>query len=175
MTLILSLIFAEIMDYDVWGSWSASVGPNAPLDDTCALSVDQRGSAVSAVKAWTSAKFPVNKIVLGVASYGHSFRVNQSSAEVSDALVAYPPFDASLQPSGDKWDDPAGIDKCGNPIGVGGIFDFWGLIDGGFLDTDGKVAKGILYRYDNCSQTVSSHLSQHCVVLIWCTAIRLQP
>jgi len=45
-----------IMDYDVWGSFSPTVGPNAPLDDSC--SRIQAGSASSAVKAWTSAHFP---------------------------------------------------------------------------------------------------------------------
>jgi chitinase len=89
--------------------------------------------------------------------------------------VPYPPFNVSLQPSGDKWDDAAGVDQCGNPTRVGGIFDFWGLIDGGFLNADGKVAEGILYRYDNCSQTVSSfYLSQECVMLTSRTAIRIQ-
>jgi len=33
----------EIMNYDIWGSWSTSVGPNAPLDDSCAPS--PQGSA----------------------------------------------------------------------------------------------------------------------------------
>ena len=134
------------------------MGPNAPLNDTCAPAVYQEGSAVSAIEAWTSAHFPAHQIVLGVASYGYSFYVPKSTAMTSNGLVAYPAFDASLQPSGDKWDDPAGVDQCGNPTGVGGIFDFWGLVDGGFLKRDGTVANGIKYRYDNCSQTVSSFI-----------------
>lgn len=142
------------MNYDVWGAWSTAVGPNAPLNDTCASSSDQQGSAVSAVQAWTSANFPANQIVLGVASYGHSFSVLQSVAVVADSLAAYPAFGAS-QPAGDKWDGVAGTDQCGNPVAAGGIFDFWGLVDGGFLDESGTVAAGIQYRYDNCSQTVS--------------------
>jgi hypothetical protein len=43
-------------------------------------------------------------------------------------------FDKSQQPSGNKWDSTAGgVDECGNPTVVGGVFHFWGLIDGGFL------------------------------------------
>lgn len=141
------------MNYDIWGSeGSNKVGPNAPLNDTCAPSGDQQGSAVSAIKAWTSAKFPANQIVLGVASYGHSFHVARSTAVVSGAIAAYPTFNSSLQPCGDKWDDGDGTAQC---TGTGGDFDFWGLIDGGFLKKDGTVASGIQYRYDNCSQTVS--------------------
>jgi chitinase len=50
-----------IMAYDIWGSsWSTSVGPNAPLDDSCAPT--QAGSITSAVKAWTNAKFPANQV-----------------------------------------------------------------------------------------------------------------
>lgn len=48
------------MNYDVWGAWSADVGPNAPLNDSCAAV--QAGSATSAVKAWTDAGFPVSKV-----------------------------------------------------------------------------------------------------------------
>lgn len=49
-----------IMNYDIWGSWSSTVGPNAPLNDSCAPTQD--GSAVSAVKAWTSAGFPADQV-----------------------------------------------------------------------------------------------------------------
>lgn len=55
------------MNYDVWGSWSPTAGPNAPLYDSCAPAQD--GSAQSGVTAWTAAKFPANQ-------------VNDSSAEV---------------------------------------------------------------------------------------------
>lgn len=146
------------MNYDIWGSWSSTVGPNAPLNDSCAPTPE--GSAVSAVKAWTTAGFPANKIILGVASYGHSFHVDDASAlDASGNLKLYPPFDKTQQPAGDKW-DPAGggggVDVCGNPTvaGSGGNFEFWGLIDGGFLTTNGTAASGIDYVFDNCSQTV---------------------
>ncbi|KAH9034450.1 glycoside hydrolase [Lactarius hengduanensis] len=149
------LNYIEIMNYDVWGSWSSSVGPNAPLNDSCAPTSNQEGSAVSAVKAWSTAGFPADQIILGVASYGHSFHVNKSSAlDASGNIQLYAPFDKSQQPAGDKWDSTAGgVDVCGNPNVVGGIFDFWGLIEAGFLRCDGTVANGIEYVFDNCSKT----------------------
>jgi chitinase len=52
------------------------------------------------------------------------------------------------------------VDQCGAPTAVGGIFDFWGLVDGGFLDVDGTAAKGIQYRFDGCSQMVSDFIMQ---------------
>jgi|SRR6266850_844906 len=154
------------MNYDIWGSWSPTVGPNAPLDDSCAPS--QQGSAKSAVKAWTDAGFPIDKIILGVAAYGHSFHVNQTSAlDASGNLNLYPPFDKAQQPAGDKWDSTAtDVDVCGNPNVVGGVFNFWGLVEGGFLTENGIAASGIDYKFDNCSQTVRStcsmsYLSDH--------------
>ncbi|KAI0747107.1 glycoside hydrolase [Daedaleopsis nitida] len=150
-----ALDYVAIMNYDVWGSWSSTVGPNAPLNDTCAS--DQEGSAVSAVKAWTSSGFPANQLVLGVASYGHSFKVAQTAALTDSALTPYSAFDKSAQPLGDSWDEvaPAGVDQCGNPTpgGPSGIFDFWGLVEGGFLTANGTAADGIDYRFDECSQT----------------------
>lgn len=149
------------MNYDVWGSWSTAVGPNAPLNDTCAPAADQQGSAVSAVAAWTAAGFPASQIVLGVPSYGHSFTVEPSAALVSGSestLAAYPAFVSSQQPLGDAWDTnaTAGVDQCGNPTGgPSGIFDFWGLVEEGFLTDNGTAADGIAYRFDDCSQTVS--------------------
>ena len=113
------------MVYDIWGTWTPSgVGPNAPLNDTCAPSGAQQGSATRAIGAWTSALFPSNQILLGVPSYGHSFSVSKSDAFAPNSnaqqLVAYPPFNAAEQPAGDKWDSVAGeTDACGNPTVVG--------------------------------------------------------
>lgn len=160
------------MAYDIWGSWSPLVGPNAPLNDSCAAASAQEGSAVSAVDAWTAANFPadqvrfamlagsvsqlnaLSKIALGVAAYGHSYHVASSAAlRSAGSLAAYPPFVSALQPHGDSEDGDAGVDQCGNPVGVGGIFNFWGLIDAGFLTSNGTAASGIDYRFDQCSQT----------------------
>jgi chitinase len=147
------------MNYDVWGSWSATVGPNAPLNDTCAPSAASQGSAVSALDAWTAASFPASQILLGVASYGHSFHVAAADAlsltsSGSNTLALYSAFDKTQQPAGDAWDSTAtGVDSCGNANEVGGVFDLWGLISGGFLKPDGTAADGIDYVFDNCSQT----------------------
>jgi chitinase len=146
-----------IMAYDIWGSWSATAGPNAPLNDTCAT--NGVGSVVSAVKAWTTAGFPASQIAVGVASYGHSFHVDKSNALASNgSLELYPKFDASQQPAGDSDNTTTtttqATDICGNPAGgVSGIFNFWGLIDGGFLTENGTAAQGIDYIFDDCSQT----------------------
>ncbi|KIK67736.1 glycoside hydrolase family 18 protein [Collybiopsis luxurians FD-317 M1] len=150
--------YINIMVYDIWGSWSASVGPNAPLNDTCASPDNQQGSAVSAVSAWFSARMPLEKIVLGVPSYGHSFSVNKTSAFQSGSttqLAAYPAFNNSDFPFGDSWDNAATVpDSCGLLENNGGTYDFWSLIELGYLTAQGNFTDAYPHRFDDCSQTV---------------------
>jgi chitinase len=155
------LDYITIMNYDIWGPWSSTVGPNAPLNDTCATTQNQAGSAVSAVQNWHKAGISLNKIVLGVPAYGHSYQVKKTDAFETGSmtlLASYPSFNSTAKPSGDSWDGGGGIDVCGNPISPGGIVDFWGLIQLGYFNSNGTLKQGIFFRYDNCSQTVSFFL-----------------
>ncbi|KAF8165591.1 endochitinase [Crassisporium funariophilum] len=150
------LDFIAIMNYDVWGPWSPTVGPNAPLNDTCAAPENQAGSAVSSVQKWTKAGIPANQLVLGVPSYGHSFRVLKADAFVNGSntiLSPHPAFDAVNRPIGDSWDGGAGVDVCGVAQLNGGSVNFWGMVELGFLNTDGTPKEGVAHRFDSCSQT----------------------
>jgi len=147
------LDYIKIMNYDVWGPWTSVLGPNSPLNDSCAPGPYQLGSAVTAVAAWKKAGMPLNQIVLGVATYGYGYSVAPSDAMHGTDLAVYPNFNATNPPAGDAWADQAGPDVCGVQTGAGSTYDFWGLVVGGFLDTEGKPAKNIHYRFDNCSQT----------------------
>lgn len=156
--------YIAIMNYDIWGPWSDTVGPNAPLNDTCAANATQKvGSAVSAIEAWTTAGMPADQIVLGVAGYGHGFSVAPADALTSDNTIAlYAPFNKTANPAGDAWDEePAAgsVDICGNPQTLAGTWNFWGLVEGGFLNENGtaNTAGGIAYKFDECSQTVSDN------------------
>ncbi|KAF9653749.1 glycoside hydrolase family 18 protein [Thelephora ganbajun] len=144
--------FAEVLDhiavmnYDINGQWTTDtgVGPNAPLDDSC--STVQTGSATKAIKAWVTAGFPADKIVLGVPAYGHSYTVSPSNAvDGSGNLAAYPPFT--------KNPPTSSVDQCGNPEAKSDIMNFATLIGEGFLKDDGTPANGIKSRFDQCSQT----------------------
>jgi len=145
------------MNYDVFGTFSQVTGPNSPLNDSCAATGGQQGSAVSAVTAWTKAGLSPSKIVLGVASYGHSFTVSPSVAVTGGNLNIYTSFDKTNIPIGDSWDPPSTTpDICGNPpVGNGnsGVYHYWALIQGGFLNDDGSFASGTTGLFDNCSQT----------------------
>ncbi|KAJ6538474.1 glycoside hydrolase family 18 protein [Mycena vulgaris] len=149
------LDYIAIMVYDINGPWSAVVGPNAALNDSCAPPDVQAGSAVSAVSAWTAAGMPLDQIVLGVPSYGHSFPVAKSDAFENDSetLALYPPFDSSKSPAGDAWDDEPGVDECGVFESQGGVINFWGLIQQGYLQADGTPKKAVPFLFDKCTQT----------------------
>lgn len=153
------LDWVNVMNYDVHGSWDTIVGPNAPLNDTCANSTTAEGSAVSALAAWTAAGMPAHQIVLGVAGYGHSYSVDLVDALAADAtLQLNAVFNASAQPLGDSWDSLNTTDVCGVVSGPSGDIDFWGLIEQGYLNANGSVAAGINYIFDGCSQTVRVYL-----------------
>lgn len=131
------LDYIEIMNYDIWGPWSPTAGPNAPLNDTCVANNETQavGSAVSAITTWTGAGFPLDQIVLGVAGYGHSYDVNHTAAfgvenwnAKQNGLTlnsSYPGFDVTAQPGGDLWDDMPQIDVCGTYAGWGYVFFFF--------------------------------------------------
>jgi len=143
-----------IMDYDLPSNPRIGAGSSSPLNDSCAPMGAQFGSAVSAVDAWTAAGMPSNQIVLGVPAYGHSYVV--PSTQISSPNVtqlSYPPFDLSLEQVGDSWSGDGGVDVCGNTERPGGTYTYWGLMQQGFLNTDGSVKDGIKYRFDECSMT----------------------
>ncbi|KAG0700892.1 glycoside hydrolase superfamily [Suillus ampliporus] len=96
------LDYITVMNYDVWGPWFSTVGPNTPLKDTCTSSANQEGSAVSAVKGSTDAGRLTHQIALGIASYGHLFSIPPSGVFVSGTktLAAFPTFNALNKPLG---------------------------------------------------------------------------
>ncbi|PBK72766.1 glycoside hydrolase [Armillaria solidipes] len=70
------LDWVTIMNYDVSLS-SSTPGPNAPLG-SCSNAKRPDANAKGGLKAWTSAGFPANQIVLGIASYGY---ISKSTAK----------------------------------------------------------------------------------------------
>jgi len=142
------------MNYDVWGNWSTAVGPNSPLNDTC--SSHQEGSAVTFVNDWVQAGFPKSKIVLGMAAYGHTFDVASSEISSAQSLTEYPAFNQGGSQGaefGDTWTNTGSTDQCGQYVPAGSTMEYWGLMQQGFLTSDGSPESGILHAFDNCSQT----------------------
>jgi chitinase len=97
----------------------------------------------SAVQAWQKSGMPLEKLVLGVPAYGHSYRVRKQDAFVSgstDQIGLYPRFDSSSPPAGTKWDSrPGETDACGvKSTTPGGIIQYWGMVELGYLDSPWK-------------------------------------
>ncbi|KAJ7915831.1 glycoside hydrolase family 18 protein [Mycena leptocephala] len=120
--------FAKVLDPMYWIELT-TVGPNAALRDDCAPSELQFGSIKSVVVQWTEANFPAEKIVLGLAAYGHSFNVTPEAAinQTSRSLNMYSAI-GGTQPAGSE-----------------------GLVTEGFLDSNGNA--NLNYAIDGCSGT----------------------
>lgn len=148
--------YIAVMNYDVKINEAIGAASRSPMDDRCAPSGAKFGSAVTSIEAWNKAGIPLNKLVLGVPGHGHSYFVTPGvavSRSNSSELNAYPTFIAANRKVGDRWDGTGGLDQCGVMWGPGGAYAYWGLIENGFLNQDGSPRDGILYRYDNCSET----------------------
>jgi len=65
--------YANIMTYDIHGSWDSYTDFNAPLYNNTDSSPQYKWSADSAVNAWVNAGFPIGKLVMGVPFYGYKY------------------------------------------------------------------------------------------------------
>lgn len=75
-----NLDFINLMTYDLHGPWETKLGHNAPLK--ARLDDDEKDKKLNlefVVDYWLSKGAPKEKLILGVATYGRSFRLGQSS------------------------------------------------------------------------------------------------
>lgn len=73
------LDFINLMTYDLHGPWETKLGHNAPLK--ARLDDDEKDKKLNlefVVDYWLSKGAPKEKLILGVATYGRSFRLGQS-------------------------------------------------------------------------------------------------
>ena len=102
---------------------------------------------------------PVEKIVLGVASYGHSFIVSPQAAYPNGhngGLALYPEFDGSGVTSG-KANTLGRAGKKDSCVAIKdeGDYDFRVMVDEGYLEQTGEPTENVGYVFDECTQTVS--------------------
>ncbi|BGP44294.1 Chalcone--flavanone isomerase 1 [Rhodotorula kratochvilovae] len=119
------LDFITIMTYDAVTYSSKTTGPNFAYDSSCGPSTQQFNVPAS-VKSWTDAKFPADKIMLGLAAYGYAWKVAdykdgggvdgatssiyQTASEVLTAADGSKPYDKIL--SDFKSDMDYTFDDC---------------------------------------------------------------
>ncbi|KAH3763748.1 chitinase 2 [Pelomyxa schiedti] len=71
------LDWINLMTYDLHGSWDNVVGPHTALHSTDGLSIDH------AVQLYLSAGVPSEKLILGLAAYGRTWTLAQSSTSAT--------------------------------------------------------------------------------------------
>lgn len=151
------LDYAMIMNYDIYGAWATTGGPNAPLASSCDTRNNQ-GSMELGLAAWVAAGVPASKIVLGVAAYGHGFSVASSAALPNGStggLNMFPAQNSSNRFQGSSWDSDPSVDDCGNAQPPSGTYQFWSMVkENGFLTETGEPSGNVTAGWDSCSKTV---------------------
>lgn len=75
--------YANVMTYDIHGSWDTYTDLSAPLYNNTDVSPQDKASVDSGIKAWQASGFPANKIIMGIPFYGYLFK---AVTNVNDGL-----------------------------------------------------------------------------------------
>jgi len=135
----------SIMAYDINGIWSKKTGPNAPLAGS--------QSVQSAIKAWTAAKFPASRLVLGLPLYGRAVTTTDSNMSQYGGSPAEGVPISSTCPQGDQ-DDAPWADVCaGGPAVMSGVWQWRLLRQQGVLTSPTTAGQGWTRGVDSQSST----------------------
>ncbi|KAG0147311.1 hypothetical protein CROQUDRAFT_106508 [Cronartium quercuum f. sp. fusiforme G11] len=150
-----SLDYINIMAYDVYGGWSTTSGPNAPMSGQCS---DVDNSVENAFATYKLLGFKESQMVMGIPGYGRAFTLKSPILKKKVFKKKYSSMlyqeISSEVPTGGQTDDKPGLDVCGNQTTAGGIWRFNELLQVGYLTKDGKNGNGGFTRhFDNCSGT----------------------
>ncbi|MDF2485277.1 MAG: glycoside hydrolase family 18 [Herbinix sp.] len=66
--------YANVMTYDLHGSWDSYTDFNAPLYDNSDVSPQYKGSVDQSVNSWLQTGFPAEKLIMGVPFYGYLYK-----------------------------------------------------------------------------------------------------
>ncbi|KAJ7198588.1 glycoside hydrolase family 18 protein [Mycena pura] len=165
------MTYANLMNYDIFGDWSPEPGPNAPLGNLCGTSSQPQYSAEAAFAQWTAAKFPANKLLLGLPLYGYVLDSTKmvltgsfvDPANVFSTAAAEQPIRGANKRPTHVAAAPA-ADKVGTAAAQTNLQSWWGqqipfgsLVSSGALvkQSDGTYGQGggFTEGWDNCSDT----------------------
>ncbi|ORX88559.1 hypothetical protein K493DRAFT_384907 [Basidiobolus meristosporus CBS 931.73] len=141
--------FINVMAYDIMGSWSATTGPNAPFDYDTAKGGDAYSFRQS-INDWLGAKWPANKLVMGVPFYGRSLTATvDMNANPGNMYAAKD----SVTPKGDSYDANEPNSFCNEGTFYSGIWK-WKSIRSDILQSGTTTPVSGWSRYwDNTTQT----------------------
>ncbi|KAI9627845.1 hypothetical protein H4Q26_017167 [Puccinia striiformis f. sp. tritici PST-130] len=149
-----NLDYINLMAYDVFGSWSETTGPIAPLYATCAPAGAAQ-SVETGLQVALKQGFKASQVLLGIPGYAK--RSELASPKLVPKVVGshttlYYQKPTGVTPPGGKFDDKPGKDICGNAQKWGGSFLVTELISNGWLSKDQKTGlKGYKRYFDECS------------------------
>lgn len=140
--------FANLMQYDINGSWQKITGPNAPMNYEPGKGMQL--SFVSAIEAWTKAGWPAGKLTAGVGFYGRSVT---AAVDMSlDVTNQYQPH-CDVIPQGDQEDLPWVDPGSGGAAVSSGMWQWKNLRLQGVLSTPATAAAPWVRQWDPVSQT----------------------
>lgn len=85
------LDYINLMSYDLHGAWEKTVGHNSPLYARSSETGDQTTLNMNwAAKYWVEKGAPRDKLVIGLATYGRSFRLSSAASYQMDASASGP-------------------------------------------------------------------------------------
>ncbi|KAG0349633.1 hypothetical protein BG005_010885 [Podila minutissima] len=139
----------SIMAYDIMGSWSDTTGPNAPFNNPAPPGDPY--SFTQAIGAWTSAGWPLDKLVVGTAFYGRSVTASVDM-NAQNPITMFVPHTATV-PKGGPADTNDVNFYCNEGAVYSGLWK-WKEIRGSIL-TGGPTtpASGWNRYWDNTTQT----------------------
>ncbi|RKP37176.1 glycoside hydrolase [Dimargaris cristalligena] len=139
------LDFINIMAYDIFGSWAATTGPNAPFESD---GIKNTFSYVQSITDWLAAGFPPNKLVAGLAMYGRTMLA-------SGAMTSSDIYTTQVKQAvkGDKddavWQGPCNKD----PAQFSTVWKYKNLRSEGILANGNTTGAGWTRNWDTKSQT----------------------
>lgn len=108
--------------YDLAGMWNPTSGANSALKNN-----KEQGSVDLAIKEWTAAGFPANKLVVGCPFYGYLARTRKPATSRSESVA----YAGSTQIQGDKYDSK-GADPCpGAKASFSGEYQYRSIVEQG--------------------------------------------
>ncbi|SAM05821.1 hypothetical protein [Absidia glauca] len=114
--------FLNVMVYDLAGMWNPTSGANSALKNN-----KEQGSVDLAIREWTAAGFPANKLVVGCPFYGYLARTRKPATSRSESVA----YAGSAQIQGDKYDSK-GADPCpGAKASFSGEYQYRSIVEQG--------------------------------------------
>ncbi|KAF7296011.1 Glycoside hydrolase family 18 protein [Mycena kentingensis (nom. inval.)] len=164
------MTYVNLMNYDIFGDWSPAPGPNAPLGNLCGSSSQPQYSAEAAFSQWTAAKFPANKLLLGLPLYGYVLNSKKTvltgsfvDPEAEAAAIAAT-RGANRRPTTQRPPPTEGTNGIDTAAANANLQSWWGqqipfgeLVAAGALvkKSDGSYGEGGGFKmgWDDCSDT----------------------